>query len=232
MNKFFENYLSNALEKISSQRQIDCIEFNYKKYFPPKLDAEILDIGVGLGEQLICNRKWGYVNSYGIDISPETIDFCKKMNLKCDVVADTINFLQQNQGKYSVITMSNVIEHIPREQLIDMVKAIYDALSPNGIALISTPNMQAADAHLHFFNDITHLVGFSEHSFRQLLSAGEITNVEFSGFECFPYKSFKFKLRRFLRSLYWKKVKFARACNGILNPAIMHPIFFAIIKKG
>lgn len=231
MNKFFENYLTDALEKIPSQRQMDCIEFNYKKYFPTDLNVEILDIGIGLGEQLVCNRNWGYINSNGIDISPETVEFCKKMDLQCEVVADTIDFLRQNEGKYSVITMSNVIEHIPREQLIDMVKAIYGALTENGIALISTPNMQAADAHLHFFNDVTHLVGFSEHSFRQLLSAGGIKNVEFAGFECFPYKSLKFKIRRFMRSLYWKKVKFARACNGILNPSIMHPIFFAVIKK-
>ena len=231
MNKFFENYLTDALEKIPSQRQMDCIEFNYKKYFPTDLNAEILDIGIGLGEQLVCNRNWGYINSNGIDISPETVEFCKKMDLQCEVVADTIDFLRQNEGKYSVITMSNVIEHIPREQLIDMVKAVYGALTENGIALISTPNMQAADAHLHFFNDITHLVGFSEHSFRQLLSASGIKNVEFAGFECFPYKSLKFKIRRFMRSLYWKKVKFARACNGILNPSIMHPIFFAVIKK-
>ena len=231
MNKFFENYLTDALEKIPSQRQMDCIEFNYKKYFPTDLNVEILDIGIGLGEQLVCNRNWGYINSNGIDISPETVEFCKKMDLQCEVVADTIDFLRQNEGKYSVITMSNVIEHIPREQLIEMVKAIYGALTENGIALISTPNMQAADAHLHFFNDVTHLVGFSEHSFRQLLSAGGIKNVEFAGFECFPYKSLKFKIRRFMRSLYWKKVKFARACNGILNPSIMHPIFFAVIKK-
>ena len=231
MNKFFENYLTDALEKIPSQRQMDCIEFNYKKYFPTDLNVEILDIGIGLGEQLVCNRNWGYINSNGIDISPETVEFCKKMDLHCEVVADTIDFLRQNEGKYSVITMSNVIEHIPREQLIEMVKAIYGALTENGIALISTPNMQAADAHLHFFNDVTHLVGFSEHSFRQLLSAGGIKNVEFAGFECFPYKSLKFKIRRFMRSLYWKKVKFARACNGILNPSIMHPIFFAVIKK-
>lgn len=232
MNKFFENYLSDALDKIPSQRQMDCVEFNYKKYFPADLNAEVLDIGVGLGEQLICNRKWGYVNSSGIDISPETVEFCKKMDLNCTVVEDTAEFLRQNQGKYAVITMSNVIEHIPREELIDMVSAIYEALTPDGIALISTPNMQAADAHLHFFNDATHLVGFSEHSFRQLLSASGIKDVSFSGFECFPYKSLKFKFRRFLRAIYWKKVKFARVCNGILNPSILHPIFFAIIKKG
>ena len=231
MNEVFENYVTNALEKIPSQRQIDCINFNYKKYFPENKNVEVLDIGVGIGEQMLCFRDWGYNNAVGIDISPETVEFCKKMDLNCIQVADTVEYLKANQNRFAVITMSNVIEHIPREQLVDMVKAIYGALTDGGVALISTPNMQAAEAHLHFFNDVTHLVGFSEHSFRQLFSACGINDVEFYGFECFPYKTLKFKFRRFLRALYWKKVKFARACNGILNPSIMHPIFFAIIKK-
>ena len=119
MKEIFDNYVKIAF---SNYEQADFkfkqFEYNYRKYFPQDLESKVLDIGVGRGEMLTCFRNWGYKNYLGIDISPDTINFCKKLGLNVLLVEDTIKFLKNNTLTYDLITMLDVLEHISRENTI------------------------------------------------------------------------------------------------------------------
>ncbi len=232
MKDIYESYIENAfIDEEQAVFKFKQFKNNYKMYFPEDKQASLLDIGVGRGEMLSCMKDWGYEKFLGVDISPSTIKFCQNLSLNCKLVDNTTSFLNQNTETFDLISMLDVLEHIPKDNTIELLKALKNALSKNGTLIIQVPNLQSPDAQLHMYNDFTHQFGYVEHSFAQVLIAAGFENFSFHGFEDIIEKSFKIWVRKLLRSIYWKKVRFERRISGNLNPMILNPIFFAIIKK-
>jgi 2-polyprenyl-3-methyl-5-hydroxy-6-metoxy-1,4-benzoquinol methylase len=232
MKEIFNNYVKIAFGNYEqAEFKIKQFEFNYRKYFPQDLESKLLDIGVGRGEMLTCFKKWGYKNYLGIDISPDVINFCKELGLNVLLVEDTTKFLESNPETYDIITMLDVLEHIPREEVIPLLKAIKISLKRNGKVIIQVPNMWAPDSNLHYFNDFTHVTGFSENSLRQVLEAAGFNKFEFHGFEILIDRTWKNYLKKFLRKLYHKKIIFERKINGNIVSKILDPVFYVVATK-
>ena len=83
----------------------------------------ILDYGCGFGQILKTLKQEQFNNIYGIDIEKNAIDECLKsgLNVKELNIADLQNPFDI---KFDVIILSHVIEHIPKEQIIDTLKTI------------------------------------------------------------------------------------------------------------
>ena len=80
MQEIFENYIDNSFDgHYQADFKFHHFELNYKQYFNKSISLKVLDIGVGRGEMLSCMKKWGH-NYHGIDISPSTVEFCKKLD--------------------------------------------------------------------------------------------------------------------------------------------------------
>lgn len=232
MKEIFETYIDNAFGEYKQEEdKFREFEYNYKQYFPSDKNAAILDIGVGRGEMLTCMQNWSYQNYLGIDISPSTISFCKSLGLHCELVEETSEWLRAQRGKFELITLLDVLEHVRRDATISFLRAIYDALTPLGQVIIQVPNLQSPDGQLHMYNDITHEVGYIEHSLQQVLVCSGFKNITFYGFETITESSFYTKRRRLKRELYWKTVRYFRQVTGNINPSILHPVFFAVAKK-
>jgi len=232
MKEIWQTYCENAFgEYEQATFKFKQFDFNYKKFFPHDKNANLLDIGIGRGEMLTCFDKWGYKNHLGIDISPSTVKFCKSIGLRCELIDDTIEYLKNKPYNYDLITLLDVLEHVPRETIIDFLKAVHGSLKDNAILIIQVPNLQAPDGQLHMYNDITHMVGFIEHSLAQVLITAGFTNFHFQGFEEFTNNGIKTKVKKILRYFYWKIVRFNRLINYNLNPNILTPVFSAIVKK-
>ena len=137
---------------------------------------------------LSCMMKWGH-DYHGIGISPSTVDFCKKLDLSCELVDDTEFWLKNHQNQFDIITRLDVLEHIPKERLIQFVEAIRNSLIKDGLAIFQVPNLQSPFGYLHHFNDITHISGFVEHSLTQVLLSTGFNKMSFYGFEEF-YKKY------------------------------------------
>ena len=176
-------------------------------------------------------QRWGYGNYLGIDISPSTVEFCMQLGLNCVQVADTAEWLDQNRERYAVITLLDVLEHIPKTTVLEILKCVREALLPGGVALIQVPNLQAPDGQLHRYNDFTHETGFVENSLRHVLVTAGFTDLHFHGFEVILSGGIKPRVRRILRSLYWAHVRFVRKVNCNLNPTILHPVFYGVARK-
>lgn len=232
MKEIFNDYIKNSFgEYKQGEFKFHQFEQNYKIYFPENKNAKLLDIGIGRGEMLSCYKNWGYKNYLGIDISPDTIGFCKSLGLNCQLVDDSSAFLKENIEQYDLITLIDVLEHIPRENVISFLKDIRNSLVENGTLIIQVPNLQAPDGHLHMYNDITHFVGYIEHSLSQVLIASGFNKFHFQGFEELIGNSGKIKRHKFYRKIYWKVVRITRGINTNINPLILHPVFSAIVKK-
>ena len=195
MQEIFKNYIDNSfVGHFQADFKLRQFELNYKKHFNNSESLRTLDIGVGRGEMHSCMKIWGH-NYYGIDISPSTVKFCKKLNLLCEHVDDTEFWLKNHQKQFDIITCLDVLEHIPKENLINFLKAIHNSLNKDGIAIFQVPNLQSPFGYLHHFNDITHVCGFVEHSLNQVLLTTGFKKLSFFGFEEFYEKTPKIHQR-------------------------------------
>jgi 2-polyprenyl-3-methyl-5-hydroxy-6-metoxy-1,4-benzoquinol methylase len=101
--------------------------------------ASILDVGCGTGAWLNRLKSIGWTQLNGIDyVMPEP------------VVGLTLNRFDINEDdcvkleKFQVVTCIEVIEHIENiGRLLDLIKA---TLNPDGIALVTTPNIESLRA--------------------------------------------------------------------------------------
>lgn len=234
MDKIYESYVENsmggAMQHVPKFAQFI---YNYKRFFPADLNLPVLDIGVGRGEMLSSMRDWGYKNYYGIDISASTIAYCNKLGLQCELVANTEQWLLDKSGVYSAITLLDVLEHIPKQNVISFLVAVSKALAPGGVLIIQTPNLQAYESYLHRYNDFTHEVGFVEHSLEQVLLAAGFAkaSIHMVGFEVFVQNTPLYVLMRLMRAIFWRIIWCGRMLTANLHPRIMHPVFFAVAKK-
>lgn len=230
--KVFDNYIENAFgnEGQADFKKAEFI-FNYQKYFPKDLNSKIVDIGVGRGEMLSCLKEQGFKNYIGIDISPSTISFCKKLNLNCEHVEDSKRWLEERPNSLSLITLLDVLEHFDLDFALEFLKSAHRALSNDGVFIIQVPNMQAPDGHLHFYNDVTHKMGFLEHSLEQLFITAGIKNFEIYGYENIVGSGPKSLIKKILRALLRKWTRFSRTLHGNLNPEILTPVFYAVVRK-
>lgn len=232
MQEIFDSYIENSFDgEKQATFKFKQFEINYKKYFPLSKDANVLDIGIGRGEMLSCYEKWGYQNYLGIDISPSTVKFCKSIGLNCQVVEDSGQYLKEHKETFDLITLIDVLEHISREFVVSFLKDIKNSLKHEGILIIQVPNLQAPDGQLHMYNDVTHMMGYIEHSLAQVLITAGFTQFHFQGFEEIISNSWKAPIQFFLRGIYWKIVRFNRKVNGNINPKILNPVLSVIVKK-
>ena len=228
MQEIFDKYIDNSFD---SQYQADFkfhqFELNYKKFFYKNVPLKVLDIGVGRGEMLSSMKNWGH-NYHGIDISPSTVEFCKKLDLSCELTDDTELWLKKNQNQFEIITCLDVLEHIPKKRLIHFLEAIRNSLSKDGFAIFQVPNLQSPFGYLHHFNDITHVSGFVEHSLNQVLLSAGFNKVLYYGFEELYGKTPKIILKKILRYFYRKIIRLLRTINANPNPQILDPVFYAV----
>lgn len=234
-HEIFESYADNAFDENTKENSLtwkrEWYNANFKKFFPKDFSAKLLDVGPGLGEMLITEREWGYVNGCAIDISPSVADYCKNRGLECECVADSAEWLKEHKNCYEVITLLDVFEHIPQSESVEFLKACKGALSDKGILILQVPNIQSAESFLHRYNDLTHVFGYSQHTLEQLISMAGFETVRFYPFEEYPGDDADRKMTRRLRSIYWKALCAGRQITHNLNPEILTPELFAVLSK-
>ncbi|MCI5208315.1 MAG: class I SAM-dependent methyltransferase, partial [Candidatus Electrothrix sp. ATG2] len=134
-------------------------KWNYQRFFSslPK-NVRILDVGCGLGQFLFYLRKEGFQHLTGIDISQSQVDLALQMQPKVDFrrIEDTCRFLNQRQGRYDVITLNDVTEHLELEDNILLLKAIHNALNQGGKIIIKTVNAAFPLGSSTRYADLTH----------------------------------------------------------------------------
>lgn len=232
MKEILDNYVETSFDGAAQATpKFKQFDVNYKPYFPENKEAKVLDIGIGRGEMLSSMKRWGYTNYKGVDISPSTVTFCTSLGLNAELVEDTQAWLREHANTFEVITLLDVLEHIPRKNVIAFVKDLRTALKPGGTLIIQVPNLQAPDGQLHRYNDFTHESGFIENSLQQVLLAGGFSEFHFKGFEILVRGRLIDHVAKVFRAMYWFKTKIVRKLNTNLSPNILNPVFFAAVTK-
>lgn len=147
---------------------------NYQPLLPKDRDAQILDIGCGAGHFVLWLRELGYQNVVGIDMSEVAIEHCRANGLEnVEMIDDLASFLESRLEQFDIVTMNDVIEHIPHGDMMQILPLVRKSLRQGGGFIVKTLNMGNPGGLYLRYADFTHLVAFTETSLRQVLvSAG------------------------------------------------------------
>ena len=119
-------------------------------------DKPALDIGCGRGEWLELLKEQGY-HAKGVDLNTSMVAACQEMGF--DVVhQDALAYLkQQEQQTFNVISGFHIAEHLPFEQLFELIQIAKEKLVPGGLLILETPNPESIQVgSCSFYLDPTH----------------------------------------------------------------------------
>jgi len=138
---------------------------------PRSLSTPCLDIGCGPGKFLYYLRKQGFSNIQGVDLSPENVQVSQErgLDVKCGDALSFLNEAVKNGNRFGLINLQDVIEHLSKPDLVDLLILVTKALEPGGILLIKTGNASSLVASAGRYIDFTHELMFTEESLRQIL---------------------------------------------------------------
>jgi len=186
------------------------IHKSFIRYLPENKQINILDIGCGPCDMLQNLRFLGYQNLKGVDISDEAVSFGKSIKLNVDKIASIKEFASQNQNKYDFIFMMHVLEHLPKEEIIETIRIIRtQLLNPTGAFYISVPNAMSNTGCYWAYEDFTHNVLFTAGSLKYVLQKGGFISVDFIDPDNTEYSRLINKpIKQLLLKLYKWKIHF------------------------
>lgn len=155
-----------------------CYEANVRRLLPTDRQAPVLDFGCGMGQFLLYLKDCGYAGAEGIDISASQIECCRRWGLmNAQHVTDSTAFLAERPDRYQAIFANDVIEHIPKAELLPLLAALRRALVPGGLFVMRVPNAAAPIGTWTRYCDLTHEMAFDERSARHALELAGLADV-------------------------------------------------------
>lgn len=109
----------------------------------------VLDIGFGRGEALKYAAEHGAIEVIGVDFSEDAViiaaDFLRRHNVVAQLhCADAVSLMQEwatmkTNSPLDIAIILDCVEHIPRQELSILLKALRRLMVPRGIIIVNTP---------------------------------------------------------------------------------------------
>lgn len=165
---------------------------------PSDKNAAVLDMGCGFGSLIYTLKQNGYKNLKGIDLSEGQVKVAHEIGLNEIELQDLLPYLKNHTSSFDVITGIDIIEHFSKDELVEVLTCVKNALKPNGIAIFRTPNLDAPFASLFSNGDFTHENYINYSSANQLMLS--------MGFKNILVKDSVMEANGFLKELFRKAV--------------------------
>ncbi|MFZ3166127.1 MAG: class I SAM-dependent methyltransferase [Candidatus Methanoperedens sp.] len=174
-------------------------EINYLPFIKNYLDARILDIGCGSGNFLDFLNKYKYKNYEGIDINEKLVALCKLKGHRV-IQAEANDFLKSTKEAYDIIVLNDILEHLKKEDAMNLIENAKRKLNNNGIVIARVPNANYPFSNTIRYRDFTHELIYEIESLRYILKLYNLKIVYVGAFHTVS----KNILRRFFRKIILK----------------------------
>jgi SAM-dependent methyltransferase len=182
--------------------------------FLPAPDSQaVLDIGCGMGFALLTLKDMGFTELRGIDVDADQARCAQKFGLQVEHVQDTFAFLDRHAGQFDIVLMFDVLEHIPVDEQICMMRFVNRALKPGGRVILQVPNATSMMATWQRHIDFTHWTTFTPVSLSFVLRNAGFERIHIPGQG--PLRLPRWRLgnqgdggglRRWIVEFFWRQV--------------------------
>jgi SAM-dependent methyltransferase len=188
------------------------MNFVIKNFFPKEKDSVILDLGCGHGTLVGFAKKSGYKNIKGVDVSAQQVDLAAKLGIDDVSEGDSMRVLGgMDENSCDMVVTFDVIEHMHRDELLEMANEIFRVLSNGGQWLIHAPNGGSPFVGRVRYGDLTHEIAFTPDSLNQVMKLIGFSRISY--YECGPYI---YGIKSLMRYFVWK---FAKKILQLVNMA-------------
>ena len=167
---------------------------------PTRKEAAILDIGCGYGNFLYFLQSEGYTETRGIDLNPQQLEVARSLGVRNVQCCEGKEFLGNSAGQFDFISAIDVLEHVPKDQVLEFLDLVHAALRPGGRFLCQVPNL-AAFYRPVFYMDFSHETPFTASSLKQVLQLANFRNIR-----VFPMGPVAHGVKSAIRCLVWKAI--------------------------
>jgi SAM-dependent methyltransferase len=165
---YFTTTRAHAPGLMDQRKLVKQLRRRFGRYLPPDRSASVLDIGCGSGEFVLFLQEAGYEAAVGIDVSPEQVAIAHSRGAVNVHSGDIFSYLSNRADEYSLITAFNILEHLEREELFQLMDLIVQTLRPGGRFIAMVPNAKGLFGSHVRYADLTHELSFTPLSVHQL----------------------------------------------------------------
>jgi SAM-dependent methyltransferase len=110
----------------------------------------VVDLGCGEGNFVELLREHG-IHAIGVDSDPRCCEAARARGIEV-VHQDALEYLEGLEPEsIDGVFAAHLVEHLPYETVIEMLRLAHRALKPGGVIVLTTPNVRGLFAHLEMF---------------------------------------------------------------------------------
>lgn len=175
-----------------------------RPHLPADRNAAILEFGSGMGLSIYALTKLGYSNVIGIDADRSQVTAARTRGLPVDLVpiSGTLDWLRQRHAAFDFAYAVDVLEHIPKAHVLEVVGAICSSLKPGSTFVCRVPNCNSIVGMRQRYIDWTHEDAFSPESLDFVLYNGGFRDIRIAAASDPPVKGLGGLARGFLRAIF------------------------------
>jgi SAM-dependent methyltransferase len=127
------------------------------RWLPSDREARVVELACGHGSFLYWLRERGFTHLTGVDSSAEQIAFARQVGAEV-CRAGAIDWLAaQAPESVQALVAIDFIEHISRDDLMELLRQSSRVLVRGGRLILRSPNGDSPLVGMNLFNDITHV---------------------------------------------------------------------------
>ncbi len=150
----------SEFDEIGAGRYAEAFSRYLRGWLPEQRNEKILDLACGSGKTLFLLKEKGYTSISGVDISAEQVALARQVTSDVSE-GDVLGFLEKRDANYGLIIAQDIVEHLTKDELFDLLDGCYRALMPGGRLILSSPNGESPMCGFRRYGDFTHEVCFT-----------------------------------------------------------------------
>ncbi|HEX6979640.1 MAG TPA: class I SAM-dependent methyltransferase [Alphaproteobacteria bacterium] len=201
------------------------------RHFPADRAAAIFELGCGHGALLHVARTAGYTNIVGVDASPSQVAAAERLGIAGVRQGDLFEAIRAlPDSSQDAVIAYDVLEHLDRDELIDVTDEVKRVLKPGGRWILHVPNGASPFVGVTLYGDLTHEVAFTCESLTQLALASGFRSISFYEDEPVAHG-----LRSTVRLVLWKVIRailrfYLAVETGVTQPVLTQNMLAVAIK--